>query len=166
MTLGDSGLSTMFWAGVAGVVFLNIKGFLCLSRCRICHSRMHLLHQIVHVTVLSTDVMAKNTSNSSIMMIFFRLQKRFHCPFLLVFSIDCLIWLTREKYSLGPIRVVVVSFLFLNHLCFQRKGEGASFSFLPLFCFPVFGLEEVLNFQFDKEDKVSRPDSLWVIIDR
>ena len=47
-------------------------GFLRLSRRLICHSRMHLLHQIVQVTTLSTDVIAKNKSNSSIMIVFDR----------------------------------------------------------------------------------------------
>ena len=62
-------LSTTCLVGVAGVGFLNIPGFLRLARRRSRHSRTHLLHHIVHVTKLSTDVIASNTSNSSIMMI-------------------------------------------------------------------------------------------------
>ena len=62
-------LSTTCLVGVAGVGFLNIPGFLHLARRRSRHSRTHLLHQIVHVTKLSTDVIASSTSNSSIMLI-------------------------------------------------------------------------------------------------
>ena len=64
-----SGFSTTCLVGVTGAGFLNIPGFLRLARRRSRHSRTHLLHQIVHVTKLSTDVIASNTSNSSIMMI-------------------------------------------------------------------------------------------------
>ena len=97
VTLGITGLSALCLTGVAGEGFLNIAGFLRLIRRRICHSRIHLLHQIEHVNMLSTDVSAKSTSKSSnvMMMIFFGSQKRFcssSCVFfLLVFSIVCLI---------------------------------------------------------------------------
>ena len=80
VTLSGSGLSMTFLVGVTGEGFLNIPGFLRLARRRSRHSRTHLLHQIVHVTKLSADVMTNSTSNSSIMMIvpfFFRLQKDF-----------------------------------------------------------------------------------------
>ena len=73
-----SGLLTTCLVGVTGAGFLNIPGFLRLARRRSRHSRTHLLHQIVHVTKLSTDVMANSTSNSSIMVIvpsFISLQK-------------------------------------------------------------------------------------------
>ena len=76
-----SGFSTTCLVGVPGAGFLNIPGFLRLARRRSRHSRTHLLHQIVHVTKLSTDVIASSTSNSSIMLIvplslfvFFRLS--------------------------------------------------------------------------------------------
>ena len=64
-----SGFSTTCLVGVTGAGFLNIPGFLRLARRRSRHSRTHLLHQIVHVTKLSTDVIASSTSNSSIMLI-------------------------------------------------------------------------------------------------
>ena len=74
-----SGFSTTCLVGVTGAGFLNIPGFLRLARRRSRHSRTHLLHQIVHVTKLSTDVIASSTSNSSIMLIvpslFFQLRK-------------------------------------------------------------------------------------------
>ena len=64
-----SGFSTTCLVGVTGAGFLNIPGFRRLARRRSRHSKTHLLHHIVHVTKLSTDVMASSTSNSSIMLI-------------------------------------------------------------------------------------------------
>ena len=64
-----SGFSTTCLVGVTGAGFLNIPGFRRLARRRSRHSKTHLLHQIVHVTKLSTDVIASSTSNSSIMLI-------------------------------------------------------------------------------------------------
>jgi len=64
-----SGFSTTCLVGVTGTGFLSIPGFRRLARRRSRHSKMHLLHQIVHVTKLSTDVIASSTSNSSIMLI-------------------------------------------------------------------------------------------------
>ena len=110
-----SGLSTTCFVGVTGAGFLNIPGFLRLARRRSRHSRTHLLHQIVHVTKLSTDVMANSTSNSSIMMIvpsFFQLQKDFPLtvPFsALLFScvLDRLSGLTDQK-QLWPLWAVMI----------------------------------------------------------
>ena len=64
-----SGFSTTCLVGVTGAGFLSIPGFRRLARRRSRHSKTHLLHQIVHVTKLSTDVIASSTSNSSIMLI-------------------------------------------------------------------------------------------------
>ena len=64
-----SGFSTTCLVGVTGAGFLNIPGFRRLALRRSRHSKTHLLHHIVHVTKLSTEVIASSTSNSSIMLI-------------------------------------------------------------------------------------------------
>ena len=89
VTLGITGLSALCLTGVAGEGFLNIAGFLRLIRRRIRHSRIHLLHQMEHVTMLSTEVRAKSPLNSSnmMMMIFFGTQKNSVVP--LVFFCLC-----------------------------------------------------------------------------
>ena len=74
-----SGFSTTCLVGVTGAGFLNIPGFRRLARRRSRHSKTHLLHHIVHVTKLSTDVIASSTSNSSIMLIVPRLSFFFRC---------------------------------------------------------------------------------------
>ena len=107
-----SGFSTTCLVGVTGAGFLSIPGFRRLARRRSRHSRTHLLHQIVHVTKLSTDVIASSTSNSSIMLIvpcccffFFRCLRSDRAettvPFLGSQTQRCFflchLWLTREK---------------------------------------------------------------------
>ena len=77
-----SGFSTTCLVGVTGTGFLSIPGFRRLARRRSRHSKTHLLHQIVHVTKLSTDVIASSTSKSSIMLIV-------PCCCLFFFSLSC-----------------------------------------------------------------------------
>lgn len=145
VALRGSGLSMTFLAGVSGEGFLHIAGFLRLIRCRSLHSKTHQLHQIVHVTMLSTDVMAKSTWNSSIMTIplFSVAEEDLNSSslfFLLVLSIVCPVWLIRKE-SLWPLWAVVISCLFLNHLWFFREKVRVPLSpFSSSFCFPVFGL--------------------------
>ena len=104
-----SGFSTTCLVGVTGAGFLNIPGFRRLARRRSRHSKTHLLHHIVHVTKLSTDVIASSTSNSSIMLIvpsllfliaeglFFSLTGPFLFAFLLSCVLDRLSGLTDQK---------------------------------------------------------------------
>ena len=151
VTLSGSGLSMMFLVGVTGEGFLNIPGFLRLIRRRSRHSRTHLLHQIVHVTKLSTDVMTKSTSNSSIMMIvlpsffgyrrilsFFSQQSLSALLFFLCSR--SLVWSDWSEKKLWPLLGSRdQKCFFLCHLWFSREKIGVSLvPFSSSFCFPKF----------------------------
>lgn len=146
--VGISYRLTVCWVGMVEEVTFAVAGCLCLSRHLVCHSRMHLLHQIVQVTTLSTNVIAKNKSNSSIMIvsvvIFFHRDGKtgFHyllclCPRSGVWS-DC-------PVHLGQIRVVVI-ICFWIACVFRERVRVPLLLSPPLFFGATF--EVVLKFSF------------------